>query len=422
MIAPDTSESPRHRSAFAEPLFRRYFVSSCFSTFAGWLLRFLLGWSAWELTESAFWVGMVASLMLLPTFVLSPVFGIVSDRINPRNGLLATLTCQAAIAAVTALTLALGLFSLPALLCLAVLLGAATAAHTPIRLALIPRLVTRDALPSAIGYSAIIFNTSRIVGPAAGAGLLAVVSVAWAFVASSLLFLLTLPVMLSLRIENAAHTRASRSMRVELAAGLRYARQHRGIRLILAFTLINGMLGRTAIELLPALSGRLLRGDASTLAMLTACAGVGSILGGLIISRQSGNETRLLSIVIGSLLAGSLALMLIYLLPGVVAVGVLVMAVGMITTMVGTGCQALAQLRVDDSFRGRVLSLWTVLAMGTPAIGAFVLGALADAFGFAVSLLGFGVFGLLATLLLAQKRRWLMQTGRTRGLQDDPSV
>ena len=158
------------------------------------------------------------------------------------------------------------------------------------------------------------------------------------------------------------------------------------------------------------------------IAMLTACAGVGSILGGLIISRQSGNETRLLSIVIGSLLAGSLALMLIYLLPGVVAVGVLVMAVGMITTMVGTGCQALAQLRVDDSFRGRVLSLWTVLAMGTPAIGAFVLGALADAFGFAVSLLGFGVFGLLATLLLARKRRWLMQTGRTRGPQDDRSV
>lgn len=412
MIAPDASESPRHRSAFAEPLYRRYFVSSCFSTFAGWLLRFLLGWSAWELTESAFWVGMVASLMLLPTFVLSPIFGIVSDRINPRNGLLVTLTCQAAIAAVTALTLVLDLFSLSVLLCLAVLLGAATAAHTPIRLALMPRLVTRNALPSAIGYSAIVFNTSRIIGPAAGAGLLAVVSVDWAFLASSLLFLLTLPVMLSLRVGKLARTSASRSMRAELAAGMRYARQHRGIRLILAFTLINGLLGRTAIELLPALSGRLLNGDASTLAILTACAGVGSIVGGLIISRQSGNETRLLSIVIGSLLAGSLTLMLIYVLPGPVTVGFLVMAVGMITTMVGTGCQALAQLRVDDSFRGRVLSLWTVLAMGTPAVGAFTLGALADALGFAVSLLGFGVFGLLATLLLARKRRWLMQTER----------
>lgn len=422
MNATDAIDSSRHRSAFAEPLYRRYFVSSCFSTFAGWLLRFLLGWSAWDLTESAFWVGVVASLMLLPTFVLSPIFGIVSDRINPRNGLLVTLTCQAVIAAVTALTLALGYFSLSALVCLAVMLGATTAAHTPIRLALIPLLVTRNSLPSAIGYSAIVFNTSRILGPAAGAGLLTMVSTAWAFLASSLLFLLALPVMLSLRVRQQARGSASRSMRIELAAGFRYARQHRGIRLILAFTLINGMLGRTAIELLPALSGRLLSGDASTLAILTACAGVGSIVGGLIISRQSGNETRLLSIVIGSLLAGALALMLIYFLPQPIAVGGLVMVIGMITTMVGTGCQALAQLRVDDSFRGRVLSLWTVLAMGAPAVGAFVLGALADAFGFAASLLGFGVVGLLATALLARKRRWLMQTERRDADQAIESV
>lgn len=412
MTLPDARESSRHRSAFAEPLYRRYFVYSSFSTFAGWLLRFLLGWSAWDLTESAFWVGLVASLMLLPTFVLSPIFGIVSDRINPRNGLLVTVACQAVIAMGAAATIGMGLFSLPALLALAVMLGATTSAHTPIRLALIPRLVTRDALPSAIGYSAIIFNTSRILGPAAGAGLLSVVSAEWAFLASSLLFVLALPVMFSLRIRHEDSASASRSMRVELVAGVRYAKQHRGIRLVLGFTLINGLIGRTAIELLPALSGRLLNGDASTLALLTASAGVGSIIGGLFISRQSGSETRLLAIVINSLLAGALALMLVYLLPGVFAVGALVMVIGMITTMVGTGCQALAQLRVDDSYRGRVLSLWTVLAMGTPALGAFILGGLADAFGFPVALVGFGVFGLLATLLLARKRRWLMQTER----------
>lgn len=412
LIPLDASELRRYRSAFAEPLYRRYFVSSCFSTFAGWLLRFLLGWTAWDLTESAFWVGVVASLMLLPTFILSPIFGIVSDRINPRNGLLVTLACQAIIAAVTALTLAGDLFSLSVLVGLAVLLGATTAAHTPMRLALIPRLVTRDALPSAIGYSAIVFNTSRILGPAAGAGLLTVGSVASAFMLSSLLFLLTLPVMLSLRVNKEDSVHAPRSMRMELLAGLRYASLHRGIRLILAFTLVNGMLGRTVLELLPALSGKLLNGDASTLALLTACAGVGSIMGGIVISRQSGNETQLLSIVIGSLLVGSLALVLIYVLPGSIAVHALVLVLGLITTTVGTGCQALAQLRVDDSFRGRVLSLWTVLAMGAPAIGAFVMGALADAFGFGVSLLGFGVLGLVATMLLARKRRWLMQTER----------
>lgn len=407
---PGPPAATQHRSAFAEPLYRRYFLSSCFSTFAGWLLRFLLGWSAWDITESAFWVGTVASLMLLPTFILSPIFGIVSDRINPRNGLLVTLTLHAMIAVLTASTIVLGFFSLSVLLCLALTLGASTAAHTPIRLALIPRLVSRNALPSAIGYSAIVFNTSRILGPAAGAGLLAVAAVEWAFMVSGLLFLLAFPAMLSLQIEPRPPNSAPRAMRAELAAGFRYAKQHRGIRLVLAFTLVNGLLGRTAIELLPALSGGLLSGDASTLAMLTGSAGLGSIAGGLFISRQSGNETRLLAIVINSLLAGAVALMLVYLLPGRLAVAALVMLLGMITTMVGTGCQALAQLRVDESYRGRVLSLWAVLAMGSPAVGAFLLGGLADAFGFAPSLFGFGALGLVAVGLLARRRHWLMQS------------
>jgi MFS family permease len=87
----------------------------------------------------------------------------------------------------------------------------------------------------------------------------------------------------------------------------------------------------------------------------------------------------------------------------------------MITTMVGTGCQALAQLRVDEAFRGRVLSLWTVLAMGSPAIGAFVLGALADRFGFRPALVGLGILGFLATLLLARRRHWLMQSRERPG-------
>jgi MFS family permease len=411
----DASAAPQHRSAFAEPLFRRYFVSSCFSTFAGWLLRFLLGFSAWDLTQSAFWVGVVASLMLLPTFVLSPVFGIVSDRINPRNGLLVTLGLQGLVGLAAAATSASGVFSLGVLLGLALSLGATTSAHTPIRLSLIPRLVPRAALPSAIGYSAIIFNTSRILGPAAGAWLLAQVPSAWAFFISALLFLCTLPVMLSLRLAREVAEREPRGLGTELREGLVYARRHRGIRLILAFTLVNGLLGRTVIELLPALSGRLLAGDAATLATLTAAAGVGSIAGGLFISRQSGNERRLLGVVIASLLAGASALLLVTLASEQVAVAAVVLVLGMITTMVGTGCQALAQLRVDEAFRGRVLSLWTVLAMGSPAIGAFVLGALADRFGFRLALLGLGILGFLATLLLARRRRWLMQSRERPG-------
>ena len=93
------------RSALKEPEFKRYFPASWFSSLGSWMLRFLLGWSAWDLTESATWVGIVAALMLAPAFVLSPFFGILSDRVNPRHGLILSMVVHGVIGLVGSLTL-----------------------------------------------------------------------------------------------------------------------------------------------------------------------------------------------------------------------------------------------------------------------------------------------------------------------------
>jgi len=404
------SDTPQvRRSAFAEPFFRRYFPASCFSSLGTWITRFLIGWSAWELTHSAFWVGVVSALMLLPIFVLSPLFGIVSDRINPRNGLLVTVGGQGVIAGLAGLGSYSGWFSLPWLLCLAVAVGAVTSAHTPIRLALIPRLVSRESLPSAIGSSAIIFNASRILGPAAGGWLIANASMALAFVLSMALFVGAFLILLTVRCRERSSCKEKASFFFELAAGIAYVRKHRGIKLILAFTLINGLVGRSVMELLPAISGQLLKGDANTLAILTATAGAGSIVGGFILSRQMGREQQLMNMVILSLLTGSLCLLPVHWISGVMGLAVMVGYLAMTSTVVGTGCQALAQLLVDEQYRGRVLSLWSVMAMGTPALGAFIMGAAADITGFPSVLLGFSLVSMLAVAVVYNKRHWLLQ-------------
>ena len=378
-----TDDNPlSHRSAWGELQYRRFFPASCFATLGSWLIRFLFGWSAWELTHSAFWVGMVAGAMLLPTFLFSPLFGIVSDRINPRNGLVVTVLAHGLVAALAGLADVLGILDLPSLLGLAILLGAATSAHTPIRLALVPKLVQRQALPSAIGYSAMIFNTSRIIGPAMGAWLVATFSEPVAFFVATCLCIGAIPFLLAIE----GITRAVRDEPVgffrELEAGLVYVASHRAIKVVLGLTLLNGLLGRTLLELLPAVSGQLLNGTPETLATLSATAGAGSILGGLIVSRQGGEQSRLLGLVSGCLVLGSACLFAVQYLHSLVAFSMLVFALSMTTTMAGTSSQALAQLMVDDAYRGRVLSLWTMLAMGAPAIGAILVGALAQAWGF----------------------------------------
>lgn len=329
----------------------------------------------------------MAGLLLVPTFLLSPLFGIAADRMNPRNGILVTIGLQALLAGVAGAIAWREALSMPVLLGLALCFGAVSAAHTPIRLALIPRLVDRAALPSAIGYSAIIFNTSRIIGPAIGAAMLNIGSVASAFLLSTVICIAA-QLMLS-RVDGSARPIASAhrgSFADQLRAGLRYVQSESTIRIVFLLTLTSGLLGRTAIELLPAISGRVLQGDAGTLAILTAGAGVGSICGGLIVSRQSSSLPKLRRLVMLGLCSCAVILMSVSLWQ-ILALGVLAIGlVSLCTTMIGTGCQAITQLMVDEDYRGRVMSLWTVIAMGTPAVGAMLVGALADRLSFGLAL------------------------------------
>lgn len=393
------------RSAFSSPEFRRYYAASSCSTFGLWIMRFMLGWTAWSLTESAFWVGLVSTAMLIPTFLLSPIFGVVADRIKLRTGLMTTTLCQGLVGVAAGSTYWAGWLTIEWLLVLTFFKGMVTSAHQPMRLSMMPRLIDRSLLPSGIGLSAMMFNSSRIIGPAVGAGLLSLTSSGVVFWVSALLFFVAFALLFRLPPLWPQTVDEPKTMAQDLGAGFRFAVASPSIRLIFLLVVINGVHGRTLIELLPALSGQLLNGSANTLALLTALAGFGSILGGLIMSRQRGSERRLLRLVYLSLGLGAAALLPVHWFNQVVAISLMIFALSLCLTVVGTGCQALIQLTVEDEYRGRVLSLWTVLAMGVPAIGAFVMGALADGWGFAPVLVGFSLAVITVTLLLLPFRR-----------------
>jgi predicted MFS family arabinose efflux permease len=194
----------------------------------------------------------------------------------------------------------------------------------------------------------------------------------------------------------------------QLWAGLGYLRRDPMLRVVFLLTLASGLLGRTAIELLPAVSGKLLAGDSSTLATLTASAGAGSILGGLLVSRQSGQLQRLFQLVLLGLSLSAMTLLTAGLWQEVWIVAPAIGLIALCTTTIGTGCQALTQLTVDEAYRGRVMSLWAVVAMGTPAIGAVLVGSVADAVGFP---LAFAATALIALMVVLAMRSWSRKKG-----------
>lgn len=395
------------RSALKEPVFLRYFPASWFSSLGSWMVRFLLGWSAWEITHSASWVGLTAALMLGPVFILSPLFGIVSDRMNPRHGLVVSMLVHAGIALAGGASMLVGVFDLPLLMVLALALGAATSWHTPMRLALIPVLVCREALPSAVGLSAMTFNTARILGPAAGAWLLEVRNVADAFFIGMLMFVISAAILIGLRGVGSRTPREREPLSAQFRAGLRYVRHSEGLRLIFALTVVNGLLGRTAIELLPALNGFLLAAGSSELATLTGSAGIGSIIGGLVLTRQHADNSRLFQLVSLSVLLAALLLLTLQLAVDLWRLAFLILLVSLFTTIAGTACQTITQLSVHEDYRGRVVSLWTLAAMGSPAFGAALIGALAEIWGFISVLMLAGIAGVILIVWLYTRRERL---------------
>ncbi len=400
-----------HRSALADQRFRRYYPASWFSSLGAWLLRFLLGWSAWELTHSATWVGIVGALMLAPALLLSPWFGILSDRVNPQRGLQLSMILHNVIALAGALTTYWDLYDRVALPLLATTLGIATSLHSPMRLAMVPLLVAREALPSAVGYSAMSFNIARMIGPALGAMLVAQVDTVAAWLTAMVLFSVSFWRLSLLTVELNRPVSAETSYLSQFMEGARHLTQRADLRLLLALTALNGLLGRTLIELLPALSGQILNGGSSELAILVAMAGLGSVLGGLLVSRQAADLGRLLLLVCMAIALSSATLVILRNLSDVVSLAIWVSWLSVATTVAGTGCQTLIQLSTLPDFRGRVMSVWTMLAMGAPALGAAVLGAGADGFGFDWVSTVAGILGMCLVAIFYARRAVVLAAG-----------
>jgi len=399
--------STRERSALKYKPFRHFFYASCFATMAVWISRFLIGWVTWDISHSAFWVGAVSAAMLLPTIFLSPVFGVISDRINPKNGMVLTSSANMLICFSIALLYWFNLLSILPLILTATALGCVTAAQAPLRLATLPRLVTRDQMANGIGLTAILFNLSRILGPALTAVLLIHTTADLIFILSGFLFLIAALILSQIQLLDASSKKDNKSVSNELIEGLKFVLSHGGIKLIFALSLINGIVIRTLMELLPAVSGELTSGSPEELAWLTACAGGGSILGGYFISRQHSRVDRLIRFVFIALLISQLCLIPILWLQGLWSLMPVFAVTSMMMTIVGTSSQTLIQLSINREFLGRVMGIWMVIAMGSPAVGAFIIGALADWFGIPIVFFSCAVVAMVMTLYFAKYRHRL---------------
>jgi MFS family permease len=391
-------------SALSSKNFRTYLYGNILSVMGVWIQRLALGWHAWQLSESALVVGLVAAAQFMPLILLTPFFGVVVDRVSTRSAAILMHVILAAIATGLGVLTMSGNMTAEWLLALAFMHGLANSAYSPVRLALIPDLVQKKKFPSAVAITSIVFNISRFIGPGIAGAIIALYGLGSAYIINAVTYLPVIFVLSIIRIdEHDPHPANEKSYFGQLMEGLRYTRDHAPIRQIILLAGVSNFFGRGILELMPAFAALIFEGGSSVLAILMSATGVGAILASLMFSSRMFQQHLHRLVVVGALGVG-LSVMLFSLVSDLVTGAIVVALLGMFASMVSIGSQTEVQMHVENRLRGRVMSLWTLTIMGGPAIGSVVAGALAGNIGSAYTSLTFAAACLLLVLVVGIRK------------------
>ncbi|HEX5318954.1 MAG TPA: MFS transporter [Stellaceae bacterium] len=366
--------------AFSHRNYRIYTSGNGVSLIGTWLQRVAVGWLTWTLTHSGTWLGLVSLADFLPVLFLSPLAGVLADRHNRLATIRVTQLIGCAQATVLAILVAAGWITVEVLFSLVLALGVANAIAQPSRLALIPTLVSREALASAVAINSIVFNLARFIGPAVAGILIARFSVAAAFAANAVSYLAFQVAILRMRdLPELPPVGRQNALRASLDAYL-YAGRHAGIGPMLLLFIVTTIGTRGFVELFPGFADGVFHRGPEGLAMLTSTVGIGAIFGGLWMLMRPA-LTGLTALVMVATLSMSLAVLAFTASDRFYLALPCVFIAGAAMTITGTGAQTLIQAAVDSRMRGRVMALYGMIFRAGPAVGAVLMGTLSEHFG-----------------------------------------
>ena len=388
-----------NQSALSNRSFLVYLIGSTVSLHGLWIYRVALGWFTWELTGSEFWVGIVAFTQFAPAVLFGPVFGVLADRVDRRKASIVINSLSALNMLLLGALAWFGLVDIIVLTIQSLVQGALDGAHTPVRMTLVPNLVEKTQLQSAIASASISFNVSRLVGPAIAGLIIATSGVSTAFAINGISYLAIIAAVAVIELRpTAARSKGTGDVWAELLDGVRYAITHKTIRGLLITVAVASIFGRGALEMMPAFADAIYESGAAGLATLTAAIGVGAIMSGVVLARNTAwlnsSVVKLSVMVAGILIAIFGANSEFW-----VAVPVVV-SLGVILSLCGVGSQILIQTLVEEEVRGRVSSLWGMIAFGGTAFGSLIVGWASAAFGLQITVVITGIFcGVVASLI-----------------------
>ena len=384
-----------------------------------WIQSVAFMWLAYRISGSTWFTGLIGFLANMPHLFLTPLAGVLGDRVNRRKLLIAVLSGMAFISVVLAFLSAFQLVTMPALAVIAFLSGVCSAFEIPTRQSIFIQLLDdREDLPNAIALNSLLMNGTRLIGPSIGGILIAAYGETVCFVTNAVSYIAVVGALVGLKA-NPRPRRAPSHPLHDLADGWRYSMGLLPVRRMLFLLAAISMTISPYATLMPAVVVRIFGRGAETVGLFIGAVGLGAFIAAIHLAtrpnvRGLGKWIGAAAIIagvgaIGFGLSQSIALSF-----------VLLMLEGFGMFMAGATCNTILQTLVDEEKRSRVLSYYAMFFVGSAPIGHYLAGWLADHAGAPATFIVLGgiclVAGIVFALQLGTFRSHLRKAYISRGI------
>jgi MFS family permease len=373
--------------------YRLFFSGQGVSLIGTWMQSAAMSWLVYRLTNSPLYLGIVGFSLQIPIFIAAPFGGVIADKFDRKKILIVTQSfsmLQAVVVAALAMTNVIEPWHI---IILSVLLGTINGFDMPTRQAFVRELVDNpDDLPNAIALNSLIF-TGIII---------AVASEGICFLINAVSFLPVIAAFVAMKISQSEISRHDGSILSGLKDGIGYAFGFLPIKAILFLLAFLGLAAMPYAVILPVFARDILAGDSKTYGFLMAASGVGAITGALFLASQK-NVSRLSKIILLSMCTFAVGAIIFSLSKTLWFSLIMMTFIGFGLMSLIVSLNTLLQTIVDDSKRGRVMSLYSMSFLGMAPLGSLLAGAAAHSIGAPLTVLLCGVLCLLAAILFSRK-------------------
>ena len=369
------------------PHFRWLWAGNIFSASGTFIQAVAGSWLMFELTGSSTWVGLIVASATLPLLFFSLTAGALADMFDRTKLMLIAQGIMGISATAMAILTFLDLMTPGLLLTLGLVLGTGLALNIPAWQALVPDLVPRGLVASAVALNSAAFNAARAIGPAFGGALIVTYGAGAGFAVNALSYVAIIIALLAIGPQLRSGERDSpTSMRSAISIGIRFARFTPVFRNLMVLVALFAISSAVVQSVLPVHTDHL-GGTAAAFGILYGAMGAGALAGAVI-------RPRIGKWIDGSWVPFTISLfggagIMLGLAPNIAIAGLAMFLAGLFWLLTLATLNATAQLLSPAWIRGRAMSIYTLAFAGVLPIGSILSGLVADQIGSSGSLLVF---------------------------------